>query len=66
MVAVAGSVLAFGTRFDEQHVMKDDEMTETAVVKTRLTPAEKEGRSQVPSATLLKGARTGDGFLEHF
>ncbi|WP_311946911.1 hypothetical protein [Halomonas piscis] len=27
--------------------------------------SELNGRSQVPSATLLKGARTGDGFLEH-
>lgn len=41
MVAVATDVLAFGTRFDGQHVIEDDEMTETAVVKTRLTPAEK-------------------------
>lgn len=51
MVAVAGSVLAFGTRLDGKHAMKEDEMTETAVVKTRLTPAEKEAWQRLCEAS---------------
>lgn len=51
MVAVAGSVLAFGTRFDGQHVMKDGEMTETTVVKARLTPSEKEAWQRLCEAS---------------
>lgn len=42
MSAVAGSVLAFGATLDGKYMMKEDEMTEAAVVKTRLTSAEKE------------------------
>lgn len=41
MLAVAACVLAFGTKFDGKRVLEDDPMTETAVVKTRLTPVEK-------------------------
>jgi len=45
------NALAFGTKFDGQHVMEDDEMTETAVVKTRLTPAEKEAWQRLCEAS---------------
>ncbi|NAW34026.1 hypothetical protein [Halomonas alimentaria] len=51
MVPVAGTLLAFGTKFESQRVMQDDEMTETAVVKTRLTPGEKEAWQRLCEAS---------------
>lgn len=51
MSAVAGSVLAFGTKLDGKYMMKKDEMTEAAVVKTRLTSAEKEAWQRLCEAS---------------
>ncbi|MAM59021.1 MAG: hypothetical protein CMN25_17040 [Salinicola sp.] len=51
MSAVAGRVLAFGTRFGERHAVEGDTMTEAAVVKTRLTSAEKEAWQRLCEAS---------------